>query len=129
MKKIIIAVLVIFIAQNITAQSTAPADAKQMTIAEAKSLQGNVEPTINGIPYSQYKAQQDALKQQNTKQQTASNLPKGLIPINGGSTEKPAAAATQKTVDVKGTSFEPVKPVEKKAPAKNEKAEPSSVNG
>ena len=31
-----------------------------MTIAEANKLNGNAEPTFNGIPYSQYKADMEA---------------------------------------------------------------------
>ncbi|MBK8494606.1 MAG: hypothetical protein IPL50_05925 [Chitinophagaceae bacterium] len=36
---------------------------KVMSTQEANTLNGVAQPTINGIPYSQYKAQQDALKQ------------------------------------------------------------------
>jgi hypothetical protein len=36
-------------------------------VEEANRLNGTVEPTINGKPYSQYKAEQDALKQKMQK--------------------------------------------------------------
>lgn len=72
MKKIILTGIITFcilttaFSQNATG---APAGAKVMTVAEANSLNGVAQPTINGIPYSQYKAQQDALKNQQAKQQ------------------------------------------------------------
>jgi hypothetical protein len=37
---------------------------KQMNVAEANKLNGIAQPTINGKPYSQYKAEQDALKKE-----------------------------------------------------------------
>lgn len=92
------------------------------------------DPLVNGIPYSQYKAQQEAL-QQKAQQPVANNIanaPKGLTAITG-SGEKPVVATPQKTVNVKGTSFEPLKPADTKVPAKKEEsksvAQPSSVNG
>lgn len=41
---------------------------KVMTVAEANALNGTAQPTINGIPYSEYKAQQDALKAERERQ-------------------------------------------------------------
>ncbi|MBS1759733.1 MAG: hypothetical protein JST23_06355 [Bacteroidetes bacterium] len=69
MKKLIIVSIAAFVSSSLFSQSAVPTNAKTMSIAEAKALQGNAEPTINGMPYSQYKAQQDALK--NTNKTTA----------------------------------------------------------
>lgn len=65
MKKILIVSIAALVSSSLFAQSVVPANAKKISIAEAKALQGNTEPTINGKPYSQYKAQQDALKNAN----------------------------------------------------------------
>lgn len=42
---------------------------KVMSIEEAKKLNGWSEPTINGKPYSQYKAEQDALKKKRLEEE------------------------------------------------------------
>lgn len=56
---------------------------------------GVVEPTINGKPYSQYKAEQDALKkQQDANKQSAATQNAGLVTINA-SDARPAPAKVQ----------------------------------
>lgn len=65
MKKIIITLLISVTVQQLIAQSSSPSStAKMASIEESRKANGNAETTINGIPYSQYKAQQDALKKQ-----------------------------------------------------------------
>lgn len=70
------------------AQSSAPANAKVLSFEEANRLNGKAEPTINGKPYSQYKAEQDALKRK-TPAATAT-IPAGIVTLNSSSL--PAAA-------------------------------------
>lgn len=70
MNKIIALIVLSLVTANLQAQqlkSQVPANAKVMTAQEANALNGKAEPTINGIPYSQYKAQQEALKTQQSK--------------------------------------------------------------
>ena len=73
MKKIIGILVVSLVTNQLIAQTAGPsAGAKVLSIAESKKVNGNAETTINGMPYSQYKAQQDALK---LKQQQEQNIP------------------------------------------------------
>jgi hypothetical protein len=67
MKKILFFITMISAGLTVSAQltSSAAANMKTMTIEEANRLNGTAQPTINGKPYSQYKAEQDALKQKN----------------------------------------------------------------
>jgi pyruvate dehydrogenase complex dehydrogenase (E1) component len=67
MRKILI-IACIFSVTNSYAQSPG-APAKSLTVQEANKLNGTASPTINGIPYSQYKAQQEALKLANLQAQ------------------------------------------------------------
>ena len=63
MKKIIVIMIVSLVSNQLIAQTSAPTTgAKMLSTAESKKQNTNIETTINGIPYSQYKAQQDALK-------------------------------------------------------------------
>lgn len=86
MKKIIFLSILIASGFFANAQFAAPPapNSKKMTVEEANKLNGAVQPTINGVPYSQYKAQQEALK---NKQQVAS----ATAPVI--TTAKPATAA------------------------------------
>lgn len=64
MKKILFLIVIITTGFSVKAQlnpTTVPG-MKIMTIEESNRLSGTAQPTINGMPYSQYKAQQDALK-------------------------------------------------------------------
>ena len=83
MKKISVLIVLCFIANLIFAQTGQPAavgdNYKKMTIAEANALNGTAQPTINGKPYSQYKAEQDALKLQ--KQQQPSAVPSTIASV------------------------------------------------
>jgi hypothetical protein len=133
MKKIFFVIMCICSGGMVMAQA---APTNTLSIEESNRLNGvPAEPKINGIPYSQYKAQQDNLKKQQVQQQAnnAANTPKGLTAITGSSSEKPAIVTPQKAVNVKGSSVEPIKPVDAKMPAKKEEAkkaaEPSSLNG
>ena len=66
MKKIIISILLIGVAAYVNAQNQSLlGSAKIITVEEANKTSGAPQTTINGIPYSQYKAQQEALKQAN----------------------------------------------------------------
>ena len=85
---------------------------KTLSIEEANKLNGVANPTINGIPYSQYKAQQEALKQANLQaeqkmqlqqQQQTQNM---FSAVSADDIQKPAA----KPAEVKPTA-PAVKPV------------------
>ena len=119
--------------------SSVPKAAKKMTIAEANALNGAAQPTINGKPYSQYKAEQDALK--NKQQAVKTNITGAPSNVKVGSTEDmkaideapqkavitKAPPVNAKPVDTKGTSLE-VKPVaENIKPSVEDKGVPSSV--
>ncbi len=79
MKKIILTGIISFCLLNTAFSQNAtgaPAGARVMTVAEANSLNGVAQPTINGVPYTQFKTQQDALKNKPaTKQEAAVILP------------------------------------------------------
>ena len=62
MKKILIISLLTGVIYTANAQNYNTAS-KTLSIEEANKLNGIANPTINVIPYSQYKAQQEALKQ------------------------------------------------------------------
>ena len=129
MKKIIFILAAIFPALIGYSQSNeANNTSKKLSVEESNKLNGVAQPTINGIPYSQYKAQQDALQQKAQQLHTNNVLttPKGLIPIAGSATQQAAVAAPQKAVDVKGTSFDPIKPVDKNN--KTEDAKTTTAN-
>lgn len=69
MKKTLFLISIMSISFLASAQQFKPAGAegaKTLTIAEANALNGTAQPTINGRPYSEYKAEQDALKKQST---------------------------------------------------------------
>ena len=70
-------------AQSIT--SIIPSNVKTLTSAEANLLNpAAAEPTIDGIPYSQYKIAQDALKKQaveaQAKAKQTTNQPSNILP-------------------------------------------------
>ena len=69
-------------AQSIT--SIIPSNVKTLTSAEANLLNPTAEPTIDGIPYSQYKTAQDALKKQavqaDAKAKQTTNVPSPNLP-------------------------------------------------
>lgn len=67
MKKILLFMTVISAGLSAAAQPgiSGAENMKTMTIEEANRLNGTAQPTINGKPYSQYKAEQEALKQKN----------------------------------------------------------------
>lgn len=67
MRKILIIVGIIFVTNSYGQAPGAPT--KKLTVEEANKLNGVASPTINGKPYSQYKAEQDAIKQQQASKQ------------------------------------------------------------
>ncbi len=73
MKKIIGILVVSLVSNQLIAQTSAPTTgAKMLSTAESKKQNTNTETMINGIPYSQYKAQQDAIKVKQEKAAPAS---------------------------------------------------------
>jgi hypothetical protein len=70
MKKVTL-FLIALIAASVTgfAQTTI-GNAKVLSVEEANKLNGVAQPTINGKPYSQYKAEQEQLKKQEAAKQT-----------------------------------------------------------
>lgn len=56
--------------------------AKVMTASEANALNGTAQPTINGKPYSQYKAEQEAL--QRAREQKKATVPSDMVTVQPG---------------------------------------------
>jgi hypothetical protein len=67
----LLTILVTLLLIQINGYSQVPSDSstKIMSIEEAKKLNGWSEPTINGKPYSQYKAEQEALKKKRMEEE------------------------------------------------------------
>jgi len=81
MKKIILLSIVVFgSAMMLQAQTSPSSNVRTMSVEEANKLNGVAQPTINGKPYSQYKAEQDALKQQQNNKKIA--LPSDIVALN-----------------------------------------------
>lgn len=84
-------------------QSAAPMPApngqkvKVMTTGEANRLNGTAQPTINGIPYSQYKAQQEALKQKKATENKPVASKASLPVISKEQLAVPVVVADKKT--------------------------------
>jgi hypothetical protein len=98
-------------AQNNAANSTI----KKMTVEEANRLNGSVEPTINGKPYSQYKAEQDALKRQPAAPKPA--VPAQFQVQQQSWTGRTVEAVTPKTTQDARTTPDISMPEQKKAEA------------
>ena len=91
--------------------------AKTMSFAESNSLNGSVEPIINGIPYSQYKAQQNALKKQQAAQQQVVPQPQlSTVAVADLKTSEAAAPSSKKLPVI--ASVEDAKKVNKTAELK-----------
>ena len=96
-------VVVCMTAQSQNALKAGPANQpKRLTTAEANALNGTANPTINGRPYSEYKAEQDAIKQQQSQQQTSKvdlNMTASAVKTSDGINQpvstKPAPAKTE----------------------------------
>jgi hypothetical protein len=82
------------------------AGGKVMTAEEANKLNGTPQTTINGKPYSQYKAEQEALKQ---KSAFATNQKYGSV--LGATTNWPAAKPEQKSGKPETMPLQETKPV------------------
>jgi hypothetical protein len=102
MKKIILVTLCgLVITQGYSQNAGQPGNSKVMSVEEANRLNGVGHPTINGKPYSQYKAEQDALKQQQaakTVQPTNTPIPQGLTLKVSNDTNDPALARMNEPV-------------------------------
>lgn len=87
---------------------------KVMTVAEANALNGIAQPTVNGKPYSQYKAEQEALK---NKQQAIK--PEVIMPgvKLGSSEDMKAINAPQKIVTTTSPTVTPTEVNNATAPA------------
>lgn len=93
MKNYFLTIAALFVSfLSVTAQNSASDVVNKMSIADANALNGVAKPTINGIPYSQYKIQQDALKRQREAQATAQN--QDIVTANAADA-KPAPAKAQ----------------------------------
>lgn len=64
MKKSILIATATLLTFYVSAQSRTTADEKVISVEEANRMNGTVMPTINGKPYNQYKAEQEALKKE-----------------------------------------------------------------
>ncbi len=101
---------------------------KVMTVAEVNALNGTANPTINGKPYSQFKAEQDALKQQSPAAKMISQhyiSPMGATEnyVKPAEATKPAGAR-----DLKETAVAPASNLTVKKDAQTEKPAATSVN-
>src|SRR5689334_10154383 len=71
-KKLLICAAFVVVCMSAQSQNALKAGSanqpKRLTTAEANALNGTPQPTIDGKPYSQYKAEQDALKNQQNRQ-------------------------------------------------------------
>jgi len=112
MKKIILIIVGILpVVIGYSQSNTTNSAAKKMTVEESNRLNGMAQPTINGIPYSQYKAQQDALKQKttNTNNQVATT---SVVSTNnqkaGGTVTDKVANPTKPAANVSSTPILPV---------------------
>jgi hypothetical protein len=118
MKKILfIALFGLAISQAKAQTSPGAAGLKTMSIEEAIKLNGPANPTFNGKPYSQYKAEQEALNQrQNTQTKVVSPLANNNATNSNGNTP---AVNTKPAVDQKqsGQSSTLTPPVVKEVPA------------
>ena len=95
MKKIIGIMMVSLVSNQLIAQTSSPTSgAKMLSTAESKKQNTNTETTINGIPYSQYKAQQDALKDK--QEQAAPGSTPKLKAVTGNPEELKAVSTPQK---------------------------------
>lgn len=116
MKKILITGICFLLLSNAYSQNsnTQAAGSPTMTIAEANRLNGVAQPTINGKPYSQYKAEQDALKQQQSAGQNVARRngnndgattaavakPKPDLSAQGSSSVEPPITDTKPAADI-----------------------------
>ncbi|MEO7923946.1 MAG: hypothetical protein ABIR30_09720 [Chitinophagaceae bacterium] len=128
MKKILLMILSVYLAFQVSGQGSngSASSVKQMSVEEANKLNGTVMPTINGKPYSQYKAEQDALKQQTSNNQVAfnstSNSGLASLPQQSKTVAPPAKQKADiqetKPVAVEASSSIVKKEEEKAAPSK-----------
>lgn len=70
------------------------------------NIKASTDPLVNGIPYSQYKAQVQAKQQQDNKAANANNKPEGLTPVTSNMVNSSDPKAEVKPVDAKGLSLE-----------------------
>ncbi len=88
-----------------------------MSVEEANQLNGVAHPTIDGIPYEQYKAQQESLKAQAAaKQAAAANNPGGLTLSKNAPVAATQAPVTETPAST--ASAKPAAPVEVTIPLK-----------
>jgi hypothetical protein len=110
MKKIILLIGVVMVSTTMVQAQQGQSfggNAKVLTVEEANKLNGTSQTTINGMPYSQYKAQQDALKQQEEAKRQAV--------IKNQPVEKTITAADVKAAPVRVEPQPKQAPVEPKA--------------
>lgn len=94
-------------------QSKDGVKSRTMSFSEANRLNGSIEPTVNGKPYSQHKAEQEALKQQKQKQQAAA-YPAIEVALGNGD-NNPAASAVVRQPDYKSPQLPAVTEDQQKA--------------
>ena len=91
------------------------------------NINASIDPLVNGIPYSQYKAQVQAKQQQDNKAANTNNKPVGLTPFTSKMVNSSAPKAEVKPVDAKGTSLE-IKTTQPSVENKNATPGPSSTD-
>ena len=111
MKKIFLSALALFSIIAANAQND----------RSAVSSKANADPLVNGIPYSQYKAQQEALKQQNAAKQTTATK-NANDPLSGGARQvNQQTAAASVTASMQNGAVVTEAKAEKIQPAANGK--------
>jgi hypothetical protein len=115
MKKIILIALGCFILYSVEAQNASQTtESKAMSVSEANRLNGTAEPTINGKPYSVYKAEQNALKAQQANRMITRTA--GVDPMNSTVSSGQNKPAVQQGNILKGDETKEPAPVIKPAP-------------
>lgn len=98
-------------------QNSPGAPSKSLTVEEANRLNGVAQPTINGKPYSQYKAEQDALKKQMEANKIAAAQNRNLDVVTVNPSDARPAPAKVEPAEKKSENDNNIKPVQGKADA------------
>lgn len=114
MKKIIGVLVLMSVWYLALGQTNSPTgNAKYLTTEESKKYNANGETMINGKPYSQYKAEQEALKKQKQAQQSAQPVKDASVVMIKSSEIVPAPAKAEpakKRSDDEGYEVKPASP-------------------
>lgn len=129
MKKFFLSLIIgLLVNATLYSQTASPEPAANvMSIEQAKALSGHKEPMINGKPYSQYKAEQEALKQQRERQQQSASEASAVALKPGQA--KPAAVQQTSVPKFENDGYTPApaKPQAEVVVAKAEQPKPKAA--